>query len=414
MIWQSLLALSSLSFIHAAERDVGCEDKVATTWFTGWHANEGFNVSDVPWSKYTEVTFAFAETTPDVNTLSFNTSGIDSEGVLAQLVATAHENDVDAKVSVGGWTGSLYWSDNVGSAENRTAWIKTLTNLVSKYDLDGLDFDWEYPGKQGIGCNALNTNDTANFLAFLKELREDPIGANLTLSAAASIAPFTGSDGTALTDVSEFAEYLDYVAIMNYDIWGSWSATVGPNAPLNDSCAVAANQAGSAVSAVTKWTEAGIPSDQLLLGVAAYGHSFSVPQAGAFANGSDALALYATFNSSAHPAGDAWDDVAGFDVCGAATTAGGVINFWALVAQGYLTENGDAVDGVPYVFDNCSQTPFIYNTTTEVMISYDNAESFAAKGQFITDMGLAGFAMWEAGGDYNSILLDAIREKVFA
>lgn len=48
------------------------------------------------------------------------------------------------------------------------------------------------------------------------------------------------------------------------------------------------------------------------------------------------------------------------------------------------------------------------------MISYDNAQSFAAKGQFITDMGLAGFAMWEAGGDYNSILLDAIREKVFA
>ncbi len=60
MIWPSLLALSSLSLIHAAERDVDCEDKVATTWFTGWHANEGFNVSDVPWSKYTEVTFAFA------------------------------------------------------------------------------------------------------------------------------------------------------------------------------------------------------------------------------------------------------------------------------------------------------------------------------------------------------------------
>ncbi len=33
-----------------------------------------------------------SETTPDVNTLSFNTSGIDSEGVLAQLVATAHAN----------------------------------------------------------------------------------------------------------------------------------------------------------------------------------------------------------------------------------------------------------------------------------------------------------------------------------
>ncbi|KAK0206906.1 glycoside hydrolase family 18 protein [Desarmillaria ectypa] len=410
MIWPSLFVLSSLPFIHAAQCDAGCNEKVATTWFAGWHAKD-FNVSDVPWSKYTEVTFAFAETTSNINILSFNSSG--TEDVLVQLVATAHENDVDAKVSVGGWSGSLYWSDNVGSADNRTAWIKTLTSLVSKYDLDGLDFDWEYPGRQGIGCNTLSTNDTANFLAFLKELREDPIGANLTLSAAASIAPFTGPDGTALKNVSEFAQYLDYVAIMNYDIWGSWSATVGPNAPLNDSCADAADQAGSAVSAVAKWTEAGFPSDQLLLGVPAYGHSFSVSPARAFVNGSDALALYPSFNSSVHPAGGAWDDKAGVDVCGAATTAGGSIVFWELVKQGYLTENGDAVDGVPYVFDNCSQTPFIYNTTTEVMISYDNAKSFAAKGQFITDMGLAGFAMWEAGGDYNTTLLDAIREKVF-
>ncbi len=48
------------------------------------------------------------------------------------------------------------------------------------------------------------------------------------------------------------------------------------------------------------------------------------------------------------------------------------------------------------------------------MISYDNAQSFAAKGQFIADMGLAGFAMWEAGGDYHNILLDSIRGKLFA
>lgn len=44
------------------------------------------------------------------------------------------------------------------------------------------------------------------------------------------------------------------------------------------------------------------------------------------------------------------------------------------------------------------------------MISFDNAESFAAKGNFIQQRGLAGFAMWEAGGDSNDILLDSIRK----
>ena len=46
------------------------------------------------------------------------------------------------------------------------------------------------------------------------------------------------------------------------------------------------------------------------------------------------------------------------------------------------------------------------------MISFDNAQSFAAKGQYIEETGLRGFEMWEAGGDYNDILLDAINEAV--
>ena len=69
----------------------------------------------------------------------------------------------------------------------------------------------------------------------------------------------------------------------------------------------------------------------------------------------------------------------------------------------------------------------MYNTESEVMVSYDDARAFGTpraqlpmaftnlrlqtglKGQFIYDTDLAGFAMWEAGGDSNDILLDAIR-----
>ena len=44
------------------------------------------------------------------------------------------------------------------------------------------------------------------------------------------------------------------------------------------------------------------------------------------------------------------------------------------------------------------------------MISYDNAQSVAAKSNFIKETGLRGFAIWEAGGDYEDILLDSIRQ----
>jgi chitinase len=46
------------------------------------------------------------------------------------------------------------------------------------------------------------------------------------------------------------------------------------------------------------------------------------------------------------------------------------------------------------------------------MVAFDNTQSFAAKGSFIKSNGLRGFAMWEAGGDSNDILLDSIRKAV--
>jgi chitinase len=46
------------------------------------------------------------------------------------------------------------------------------------------------------------------------------------------------------------------------------------------------------------------------------------------------------------------------------------------------------------------------------MIAFDNPQSFAAKGHLIKSSKLAGFALWEAGGDYKDALLDSIRGAV--
>lgn len=57
--------------------------------------------------------------------------------------------------------------------------------------------------------------------------------------------------------------------------------------------------------------------------------------------------------------------------------------------------------------------PFVYNSKTKVMVSFDDPTSFRAKGSFIKSNGLRGFAMWEAGGDYHDVLLTAIRTSAF-
>lgn len=179
----------------------------------------------------------------------------------------------------------------------------------------------------------------------------------MILSAATSVLPFTGPDGNPLDDVSEFAKVLDYIEIMNYDVWGPWDSTVGPNAPLNDTCEAPQNQAGSAVSAVQKWQKAGMPLDQIVLGVAAYGHSFRVDKADAFVPGSTTLiGPYPKIDASVKPNGDSWDDSAGVDVCGNAQSPGGTITFWGMIDLGYLYPNGTLKDGIYFRYDNCSQT----------------------------------------------------------
>ncbi|KAL7283986.1 hypothetical protein ACG7TL_001259 [Trametes sanguinea] len=401
-------AASGSSSSSSGNSSVG-DEVVASTWYAGWHG-EDFPPENISWSKYTQVTYAFAVTTPDVNTVSLEAS---DEELLPRFVNAAHQNNVKAMLTVGGWTGSQYFSSAVATEANRTAFVKTVLGLVSKYNLDGLDFDWEYPNKQGIGCNLISADDSQNFLSFLQALRADPAGQNLTLSAAAGITPFAGPDGTPMSDVSDFAKVLDYVAIMNYDVWGSWSSSVGPNAPLNDTCASAADQQGSAVSAVKAWTGAGFPANQLVLGVASYGHSFSVSNDAALSG--NTLLPYPAFNKANQPLGDKWDTDAapGVDQCGNPTGGpSGIFDFFGLIDSKFLTANGTVADGIDYRFDECSQTPYVYNPSTQVMVSYDDATSFAAKGKFINDAGLLGFAMWEAAGDSNDILLDAIEQAI--
>ncbi|KAF8217756.1 glycoside hydrolase [Mycena galopus ATCC 62051] len=379
---------------------------VRSGWYPGWLADD-FPPSSIPWSKYNAMTFAFATTTADVSTIAFDNV---TAQALKPFVSDAHSNNVSALLSVGGYDGSKYFSPAVATADNRTAFAKTILNLVTQYDLDGIDFDWEYPGKIGLPCNVVNPDDSANFLLFLNELRTQPNGTKLILTAAVGIQPFVGSDGKPMTNVSAFSAVLDRIAIMNYDVWGSWSPTVGPNAPLNDTCALSANQDGSAVSAVNSWTNAYFPFDKILLGVPSYGHSFNVKPEAAI-NSTGSVALHPIFNASDPPLGPA-DMAPGADTapdpCGNPFGVSSVFTFAELISSGFLDSDGSAASEISYVFDPCSQTPFVYNQTSQVMISYDDATSFAAKGKFINAQGLLGFAVWDVTGDQGDILLDSI------
>jgi chitinase len=182
---------------------------------------------------------------------------------------------------------------------------------------------------------------------------------------------------------------------MSYNNWGSLSSAFGPNSALDDSCAPLADQQDSAISAVKAWSKAGFPISRMILGVPAFGHSYRVSKSSAL-NSSGNIQLYAPFNKADQPPGDRWDIAAGsVDACGNPTVTGGIFNFWGLIEAGFLKDDGTVASGIEYDFDDCSKTvrvpealvlidslmvlsvqPYVYNATSEVMVSFDDATSF--------------------------------------
>ena len=75
----------------------------------------------------------------------------------------------------------------------------------------------------------------------------------------------TGADGNLFSGTGELGQYLDYVTIMAYDIYGVWSPTTGPLGALYDSCATEEGQGKSGAAAAKVWTDAGFPVNKLLL-----------------------------------------------------------------------------------------------------------------------------------------------------
>lgn len=41
-------------------------------------------------------------------------------------------------------------------------------------------------------------------------------------------------------------------------------------------------------------------------------------------------------------------------------------------------------------FDSCTQTPVLFNPTSKIFVTYEDAQSFKAKGAYAKQMGLAG------------------------
>ncbi|KAG9048594.1 hypothetical protein FS837_012449 [Tulasnella sp. UAMH 9824] len=314
-------------------------------------------------------------------------TGDNSEDLLRRLVSAAHNAGKKVKLSVGGWTGSKYFSTAVSTSSNRQTFANNILAVYNKFNVDGIDIDWEYPGTSGNDGNIISSSDSANYLSFLKVLRATlPDGAVIT--AATQVWPFAGSNGSPLKDVSAFAQYFDWILLMNYDVWGS-SSTPGPNAPLADGCRNSSQPLANAVAAVKSWTDAGMPASKLTLGVPSY--------------------AYISKSTATRLTGRASVTVKNDD----GGTASGQVQFNSLISQGALQKKNGAYTGAggfTRYWDSCSSTPFLRSSAAGQVITYDDPESLQLKAQFAKEAGIKGVNMFDVHGDTASWeLIDAVR-----
>lgn len=324
---------------------------------------------DIAARKLTRINFAFAL----IRNGKISAEGPADTANLATLAGLKRDNpSLTVLVSVGGWLGSGGFSDMSLTPESRSVFIQSALVFIEKYQLDGLDIDWEYPGMIGAG-NKFRPEDKQNYTLVLAELRKqfDQEEKKLHRRLYLTIAAGAQSEFLEHTEMGKLQKYLDTVNLMAYDYYEPGSEPItGNHAPL-----FANPQDPKKVSAersIQEYEKAGVPAAKIVLGVPFYGHVWGqVP---------------ATSHGLFQPGKPQPNVFAGYGNISSSMLNKGYSRYW------------DAAASVPY----------LYNADQKIFVSYDDPESLALKCKYVLDHQLAGIMFWDYESDPSGKLLDSI------
>jgi len=392
-----LIAFANLTFAADTTKKNGCIDsKKIVGYFSEWR-NANYPISRVDLSKVTHINYAFAVIDPDTYALT----GYES-WILNEVVTAAHNQGVKVLMSVGGWYGSRYFTKMTSSKSNMEKFAESCKSLVEQYHVDGIDIDWEYPGREGA-CNTPDlANDTDNYLTLLEILREK-LGTDTLITAAVSITPFE-KNGSPINDLAPYAKYFDFINVMGYDFAGSWSSVISHHAALYTP---EAGDMLSVSSGVKNWLDRNFPAEKIVVGVPAYGKSW-------IAASSTKNGLYQSI-ANGSPKGDHEDsNDAWTNYCGVLESQySGSWKYKNIRSEILLSSYTSASGSWVRTWDEKVKAPYLFNKDTKQIISYDDPETIEHKAKYVLDNGFAGMMVWELENDTDDFeILTAINNNL--
>jgi chitinase len=277
-------------------------------------------------------------------------------------------------ISIGGWSWSENFSDAVLTDTSRKAFAKSAVDIISRYNLDGVDIDWEYPGIPGEKGNIFRSEDKQNFTLMFSEIRAELDSLEKLSNRKYLLTTAVGGfpNFIANTEMDKAQEYLDYINLMTYDYSGS--EFVGHHTNLFS--ATGNPKENSTSKAVADFTAAGVPAEKLVIGMAFYGRSWILSD-------QDKKVMKNKILSTSR--------------------AGGFT---------YLKDSVINKKGFRSYWDRKAKAPYLFNDSTRQFISYDNERSIKLKCRYVKKHRLAGVMFWEYNNDLNEYLLPVIDKNL--
>jgi chitinase len=273
----------------------------SVAYFTNWGIyGRDYSPDKIPVDKLTHILYSFADNKEDGTVVltdtwsdiekhyandSWNDVGKNVYGSIKQLnLAKRRNRNLKVLLSIGGWTytnTAKHFDGPASTPEGRKQFANSTVQLIKDYGFDGIDIDWEYPQNPGQG---------EQMLLLLQEIREAMddyaqklVDGNNQLGFQAktpphfllSIAAPAGKSNYQNLPLGRMGAVLDFVNIMGYDFSGAWDANAGHQANLYVSKSCPSCTPFSVQQVIDDYTNSGIPSEKLVLGMPLYGRAFT-------------------------------------------------------------------------------------------------------------------------------------------
>ena len=286
------------------------------------------------------------------------------------------------------------------NASTRATFVRNILNLVTTYNFDGVDIDWEFPGvlSSQSGYEQYTTSvDIKNLNSLLQELRagfnelQEAGGSNYILSVATP-PTYWGVDRY---DYKAINTYCDYVNMMSYDLNKSSTASHLTHVykPSNNYSYQFCCEYG-----ISYYTSLGLDKSKIILGSAAYGKAYKLT--GTVTNSSlPGLGVSGTLGQ-----------VTGYNLPGQSITWNSGTIYYTGIKM--LMESGNFIQYNEYNNNGKLVGSYLYSAKDKYFITFDSILSVQEKCKLALENEGMGIMVWAYGEDATDTIINTICDNL--